>query len=167
MMRLRDWPSGRIGRMWLIGCLVEALLIVALAATGDPMPPSPRETAAASFAEVPEMSPAELAAALRDNGVSITREAQPSGDTLVRIRKDSSYIVARRESGTTTIVDASPDVRRGLENVGDALSATFDGLGRLLRFLAAVLLPIPVLLVSVTLAWAVLRLMHRTRSAPA
>lgn len=105
-----------------------------------------------SFADVPEMSPAELEAALRENGVSVTREAQPHGDTLVRIRKDSSYIVAQRKGGTLAIVDASPDVRRGLENVGNALGATFDALGRLLLFLALVLLPIPVLLVSVTLA---------------
>jgi phage shock protein PspC (stress-responsive transcriptional regulator) len=166
MMRLRDWPARRIGRMWLGGCALEALLVAALISTGDPPPKSdpPRAREAPAAAPVEPSSPEEVDSALRQLGISVTRERLPSGHTRTRFRRDSSYMVAEVRGDTSAIVEASPDVEQAFGNMANAWGAAMEGLVRLLLIVAAVLLPVPVLLVAITLAWAMLRRRER-RSA--
>ena len=161
MMRLRDWPPRRIGVLWLAGCAVEALLIAALAFTGEPAAPYPRRLADSVFA-ADTGSAIDAEEMLRNVGISVTREPQASGDTLVRITRDSSFAAARVGQDTITVVAASPDVERAIHSIGTAFVAAADGLARLLLLLAAILLPIPILLIAVTLTWAVQRRLHRT-----
>jgi hypothetical protein len=166
MMRLRDWPARRIGRMWLGGCALEALLVAALLVTGDPPPKfdPPRLTETPAAAPVESSTPEEVDAGLRQLGISVTRERLPSGHTRMRFGRDSSYVVAEVRGDTSTIVEASPDVEQAFGTMANAWGAAMEGLVRLLLIVAAVLLPVPVLLVSITLAWAVLRRRER-RSA--
>jgi hypothetical protein len=102
-------------------------------------------------------TPEEVDAALRQIGISVTRERLPSGHTRVQLRRDSSFVLADVRGDTSTIVQASPDVEQAFGTMANAWGAGVKGLVRLLLIVAAVLLPIPVLLVSITLAWAVLR----------
>jgi hypothetical protein len=121
-MRLRDWPPRRIGRLWLAGIAAEALFIAALWLTGDP--PSPRydrhpfglDTVAAADST----SVAEMKKALEQQGFTITREPLPSGDTLVRIGRDSSFVAAKVRGDTFQIVAASRDVERAATAFTDA-----------------------------------------------
>ncbi|HEU4882159.1 MAG TPA: hypothetical protein VFT45_07940 [Longimicrobium sp.] len=159
MMRLRDWPPRRIGRLWLAGIAVEALLIAALWLTSDPPPPR-YDRHAFGLDTIPEAdsaSRAEMKKALEDRGFTITRESSPSGDTLVRIGRDSSFVVARVGGDSTVIVDASPDLQRAAGVMVDAWATAAGAAVALVIFLAAVLLPIPILLISITLVWAVQR----------
>jgi hypothetical protein len=152
--------------MWLGGCALEVLLMAALISTGDPPPKSypPRLREAQAAAPAHTSTPEEVDSALRQIGISVTREPLPSGDTLVRIRRGSSFVAASVKGDTTTIVDVSPDVEQAFGTMANAWGAAIDGLVRLLLIVAAVLLPVPVLLVSITLTWAVLRRRER-RSA--
>lgn len=70
-----------------------------------------------------------------------------------------------RQRGDTTIVDASRDVQQGIGAASNALVATFQALERLLLIAAAILLSIPLLLVSLTLTWAVQRRRRNAASA--
>lgn len=157
-MRLRDWPPRRIGRMWLGGCVLEALLMAALLSTGEPPPRSyPRLDEAQAAAPVEPSTPEEVDSALGQMGISVTREQLPSGQTRVQIRRDSTFVVAEVRGDTSTIVQASPDVEQAFGVMANAWGAAMEGMMRLLLVVAAVLLPVPILLVSITLAWAVLR----------
>lgn len=162
-MRLRDWPARRIGRMWLGGCALEVLLMAALISTGEPPteppPRSPRQARATAPAET--STPEEVDAALRQIGISVTREPLPSGHTRMRFLRDSSFVVADVRGDTSTIVQASPDVEQAFGTMANAWGAAMDGFARLLLIVAAVLLPVPALLVCITLAWAVLRRQDR------
>jgi hypothetical protein len=158
MMRLRDWPPRRIGRLWLAGLAMEALLVAVIAFTGDDPRPMPgphlghydSATADTASGEVVRQS-------FADAGFTVAREPLASGDTLVRISRDSSFVAARVRGDTIPVVAASPDVEQAIGNITTAFVAAMDGLARILLILAAILLPIPVLLISVTLVWAVQR----------
>lgn len=78
----------------------------------------------------------------------------------MHIARDSSFVAADVQGDTITILDASPDVQQAAATFKAAFVAGARGIKRLLLFLAAILLPIPVLLVSVTLTWAVQRRLH-------
>lgn len=146
--------------MWLMGCALEVLLFAALLSTGESPPPRPDPRL---LSDMDTVSPADTATtvdvekALAQMGFITTREPTPSGDTLVRISRDSSFVVANVSGDTTTIVAASPDVERAFGTMADILVAMGEGFERLLLIAAAVLLPVPLLLVSVTLTWAVQR----------
>lgn len=158
-MRLRDWPARRIGRLWLAGVAVEALLMAVIASTGeDPgsMPRSLRREGDSATA-VDTASSETARQWFADAGFTISREALPSGDTLVRISRDSSFVAARVSGDTISVVEASPDVEQAIGSITTAFVSAMDGLARLLLILAAILLPIPILLVSITLTWAVQR----------
>lgn len=162
MPRLRDWPPRRIGLLWIWGCGLEGLLLAALWVTGDRPPPRPDALADSLFASdtaAVEVDPETL---LRDAGFILTREPLPSGGTRMHIARDSSFVDAQVRGDTITILDASPDVRQAGATLTAAFVAGARGLARLLLFLAAILLPIPILLVSVTLTWAVQRRLRRT-----
>lgn len=158
-MRLRDWPPRRIGRLWLAGFAVEALLIAALWLTGDPPAPRPgRDPFGLDTIEAADVtSRAEADKALADRGFTITREPLPSGDTLVRIARDSTFITGRVAGDSAGIVAASPNVERAAGAILDAYAASAGLAIALVLFLAAVLLPVPILLISTTLVWAVQR----------
>jgi hypothetical protein len=158
MMRLRDWPPRRIGRLWLGGIAVEALLIAALRLTSDPPPPRyDRHSFDLDTVAGVDSTPAEVEKAMADRGFTITREALPSGDTLVRIGRDSSFVAARVGGDSIEIVAASREVERAAGFILSAWGATVESAVKLLLFVAAVLLPVPILLVSITLVWAVQR----------
>jgi hypothetical protein len=158
-MRLRDWPARRIRRMWLAGLVAEALLIAVLRFTGEPPTPRPdlRHLGLDTVPAPDSASRAEVEKRLANRGFTITRQPLPSGDTLVRIGRDSSFVAARVGGDSNTIVAASPDVERAAGAIVSAWVLAVEGIVKLLLFLAAVLLPIPILLVSVTLVWAVQR----------
>jgi hypothetical protein len=166
MMRLRDWPARRIGLLWLAGCAAEALLFAVPMSFGEPPPPKPDSLAidtgtAAAADSVPTVN---LQQFLEGAGFTVTREPLPSGDTLVRIGRDSSFRVAEVRGDTTAIVDASPDVEQAFGVITTAFAASVHGLARLLLIAAAVLLPVPLLLASITLVWAVQRRRRRVET---
>lgn len=160
-MRLGDWPARRIGLLWLAGLATEALLIAVIASTGEDPPPmrGSARSARNSVTVFDTSSNEEVRQALTDAGFAVTREPLPSGHTLMRISRDSSFVAARVRGDTISVVDASPDVERAIGNITTAFVAGMDGLARFLMILAAILLPIPILLISITLVWVVQR--HR------
>jgi hypothetical protein len=159
MIRLRDWPPRRIGRLWLAGFAVEALLVAALWLVGDPPTPLPgRDPFGLDSIDAADVMPrAEADKAWADRGFTITRQPLPSGDTLVRIARDSTFITARVAGDSAGIVAASPNVERAAGVMLDAWGTAVKTAIQLLLLLAAVLLPVPILLISITLVWAVQR----------
>lgn len=160
MMPLRDWPARRIGRLWLAGCAVELLLFAGIMMAGEPPPPELREKRDA-LAAADSVGWLDTPAALEQAGFGMDREPLPSGDTLVRISRDSSFVVASVRGGRIEVVEASPDVEQAIGTITTAWAAAMDGLVRLLLLMAAVLLPVPILLTVTTLTWAVQRRLPR------
>lgn len=159
MMRLRDWPPRRIGLLWLAGCAAETLLFAVLMSFGEPPPPKPdwpsADTEMAAAADsVPTVNVQQF---LEGAGFTVTREPLPSGDTLVRIGRDSSFVVARVRDGSSEVIGASPDAEQAFASIASAFVAGAHGLARLLLIAAAVLLPVPLVLTGLTLTWAVQR----------
>lgn len=164
MTRLRDWPARRIRRLWLAGCVLEVLLFAALMSTGEPPPPRPDwRLSEADSAMMADTTPSvDVETALAQLGFTVTREPLPSGGTQMRISRDSSCVVANVTGDTTTVVAASPDVERAFGTITEMLVAMGAGIAKLVLIAAAVLLPVPILLISITLVWSIQRRRYQT-----
>lgn len=153
-VRLRDWPPRRIGKMWLIGVAgqLAALFIVPLLLGWELSAPwnDPLDTAPPAALDTAALADLDTSA----HPLTITRTPTAAGDTLVRIARDSSYLALRTSGGT---VEMSPDVEKGAAALGDAFVSMFDALATLFTVLAVILLVPPLVLGSITLAWALQR----------
>lgn len=154
-MRLFNWPPRRIGRLWLIGIGVQvlALLVVPpllgfrLGLPGDRWPEA--ETPA-----VMDTVRRDASDTLPSVPFSVTRVPLASGDTLVRVERDSSFLVVRTDGSAPQFVDASADVQQAAGNIGTVFAGILAEIVRDLIVLAVLLLAIPLLLVAITLTWA-------------
>lgn len=160
-MRLRDWPPRRIGLMWVIGIALQLLAILIVPPllgfeVGDPREPWPPAESLAAGA------PRDATTRQRPSSdtVAVTREIGPAGDTVIRFSRDSSFIVVRQEGDTIELLGASQDVKDltdGAGNLGTVLGGIMADIVRAFMVLMVLLLVIPIVLLGVTLTWAVQR----------
>lgn len=145
--------------MWIAGSVLEVLLFAALMSTGESPPPRPDSLLSDvdTAATADSATTIDVETALAQMGFTVTRERLSSGGTQMRISRDSSFVVANVQGDTTTVVAASPDVERAFGTMADMLVAMGSAVARLLLIVAAVLLPVPILLISVTLVWSIQR----------
>ena len=149
-MSLVDWPGKKIGRMWLWGFVAQAaafgVLFVLGRSTASPEPPI--------FAE------------MRAYDDSVERGLLPPPHELTKAEKavfvqrlhDSLGITLRHHGDTISVEGAPPALDSlvargvtGLQHVSEVAALT----------VAAICLPIPTVLLFVTLTWAVVRLTAR------
>jgi hypothetical protein len=165
-MRLRDWPPRRIGLMWAIGTSLQLLAILVVppllgfevADPREPWPPAESAAAGASLDAVTRETPSS-------DTVAVTREVGPAGDTVIRISRDSSFVVVRQEGDTIELLGASQDVKDlkdGAGHLGTVFAGIIEDIVRAFMVLMVLLFTIPLVLLGVTLTWAVQR-----RRAPA
>jgi hypothetical protein len=165
-MRLRDWPPRRIGLMWVIGICLQLLAILVVPPllgfeVGDPRepwPPAESPAAGASLDTATQETPSS-------DPVAVAREIGPAGDTVIRISRDSSFVVVRQEGDTIELLGASQDVKDNLDGAGQlgtVLTGIMADIVRAFVVLMVLLFAIPLVLLGVTLTWAIQR-----RRAPA
>lgn len=155
-MRFRDWPPRRIGLLWLAGAVMQAIIVV----FGLPMlgwePADKAEfamgTSLTDSAELPAIHVAPNTTPVRP--LRVTRTEIASGDTLVRLARDSSWVQFRTRGGT---VQMSPDVERAAGQITKSLTSILLEIGWALLQLLLLTFTVPVLLVATTLAWLILR----------
>lgn len=165
-MRLGDWPPRRIGLMWVIGICLQLLAILVVppllgfevADPREPWPPAESLDADTS-GRAAEWKPAS------SDSIAVTREVGPAGDTVIRISRDTSFVVVRQEGDTIELVGASQDMqdlKEGAGHLGTVFGGIVEDIVRAFMVLMVLLLAIPLVLLGVTLTWAVQR-----RRAPA
>jgi hypothetical protein len=156
---LRDWPPRAIGRMWLWGILLQVIVAgTAYMIARINSPPVPPELARIRGHN--DRVFAEMRA--HDDSVARGELAPPqplTAEQKARLRRslDSVGITVRRHGDTLTVT--GPPVLDSI--VWRAFMGIDRAMRRLMWILAGVFLPIPTVLLSITGAWAVLRLRSR------
>lgn len=159
-MRCFDRPPRHTGMLRGIGIGVLVLLIVPpLLGWKRADPPEPRP--AAGMPAAADTGRRNASDTLPSVPFTVTRVPLASGDTLVRVERDSSFIVLRTDGSAPHFVDASEDVREAAGQLGTVFGGLMVEVGRFVMVMAALLLAIPLLLAATAVAWAVGR--RRTR----
>ena len=165
-MRLRDWPPRAIGRMWLWGILLQvivagtAYLIARL--NSPPLPPEMARVRAQNDRVFAEMRAHDDSVARGE--LPPPRPLTAEEKALLRRSLDSIGITVRRHGDTLNVT--GPPALDSM--VLRAMVGLDRALQRLMWILAGVFVPIPTALVTITAAWAVLRLRLRpTEPGPA
>jgi hypothetical protein len=144
-MALRSWPPRTLRRIWLFGLAAELLMIGGAYTlgrlTGPPEPPALR--------------------ALRLYQDSLDRGLVPPPRQLTRTERETALAILRdslgiswQTRGGTTHVQLPPELERGVTRVARGFGSA---IGVALVVAAALFLPIPIALVTVTLVWLVAR----------
>ena len=149
-MRIRDWSSKKMGIVWLVGSAAECLLLLAAVWIGranrSEMPSAMEQLWAredsVSRGYLPPPPPSTAAARTRADRLlrdSLGLELVRRGDTIVGI-------VPMSARGDST-VKAAGDAVSGM------ISALRVGLPLVLLVLTATFLPIPIVLIGISIIW--------------
>ena len=146
-MPLHAWSRRTIGRLWLVGLLLEAGLV------GVGVAQTRRERARAD---------AEFA---RLFGPSGRRAAPPSADAVRRL--ESAGVKLEMHGDTITRVTLSPEAEREVRPIIEAVGQMGRTMAPALMWVvvsaAAIYLAVPAALIALTLAWGIAQ--RRMRSA--
>lgn len=145
-MALRNWPARKLGRAWLLGLILQAVVLAVLFVLGRLLPSQ-------------EESPAFRE--LRTHMDSVDRGLLPPPRELTPEQKGEVVALLRDSFGIT--VGRSGDTIRigGPPAFDSAVVAVGRGVGQVMRaatvMLAAIFLAIPTALMILTLAWLLAR----------
>ena len=160
-MALRDWPARRLGAAWLIGLVAELALIGGLALHGRISEPPEFRAARLGLDSLERQSRAQddsIARRLRPPLAELSPEQKAAFRAMLR----DSLGITWDTRGTETTVHLPPALDTMARRATASLTA---GLWSALLVIAALVLPIPVGLLVLTLAWLYIRRPWR-RSAP-
>jgi hypothetical protein len=153
---LRSMRPRTLGRVWAVGLVLEAAIILGLVATSDRPDPRPSLFPDSMFARPAQPAPS-IGQVLRDSAVQrmladslgLTTRTQ---DNLTTIRSSGGTVVVFDTAGPIDL-RLSPEAQTSLATMGESLGRSIDNMVREMIATLLLLASIPVSLILLTITW--------------